>query len=114
MVRGANVEQQRPPQRDREAQRMEERHDAEHRVVRPRMDDLVDRLDIRGDVVVREHHALGHAGRAGGEDDRGHVVAADPVQAEHAIEQEAGHQRRHTARRRACRRACTLSRKSSR
>ena len=52
------------------------------------MDHLVDRLDVRGDVVMREHHALGHAGGAGGEDDRGHVVAADAVQAEHAIEQQ--------------------------
>ena len=58
------------------------------RVPRPRVDHLVDRFDIGGDVVMREHHALGHAGGAGREDDRGHVVAADAVQAQHAIEQE--------------------------
>ena len=46
-------------------------------VVDARMDDLLDRLDVGADVVMREHDALGHAGRAGGEDDRQHVVAAD-------------------------------------
>ena len=105
VVGGADIQEQRPPQRDREAERMKERHDAQHRVARPRMDDLLDRLDIRADVVMREHHALGHAGRAGGEDDRHHIVAADAVQAEHAVEHQRRHQKRIERRQPACRRA---------
>ena len=69
---------------------MEERHDAEHDVVDARMDDLLDRLDVGADVVMREHDGLGHAGRAGGEDDREQIVAADFVEAEDAIEQRGG------------------------
>ena len=61
------------------------------------MNDLLDRFDVRADVVVREHHPFGHAGGAGGEDDGGHVVAAHPIQPEHAIEISAGHQVRHIA-----------------
>ena len=94
MVSGANIEQQRSPQRDRKAQRMEERHDPEHRITRPRMNDLLNRLDIRRDIVVRQHHAFRHAGRTGREDDGRHVIAANFVQPEHAVQDPRRHDKR--------------------
>ena len=65
---------------------MKEWHDAEHRVGGARMHHLVDRLDVSGNIVVREHHSLGHAGRAGRENHRRHIVAPHAVQAQQAIQ----------------------------
>ena len=72
-------------------------------VVAPQVNDLVDGFDVRADVVVGEHDALGLAGGAGGEDHRQLVVAAHAVQAEHAIDERSPASRRPARRRRACR-----------
>ena len=55
VVGAADVEPSSGPQRDRVAERVEERHDAEHHVVAPQVDDLVDGFDVGADVVVGEH-----------------------------------------------------------
>ena len=60
---------------------MEKRQNAQQHVVAAEVNDLVDGADVRADVAMREHHALGLAGRAGGEDDRQQVVAATAVEA---------------------------------
>ena len=47
------------PERDRIAERMEKRQNAQQHVAVAQVDDLVDGLDVRADVVLRQHHALG-------------------------------------------------------
>ena len=76
---------QRHPQGDRVAEAVEERQDAEQPIARPRIDRLDHRLGIGGKVAVRQHHTLGIAGAAAGEDNRCQVIhpvsaqAQDPV-----------------------------------
>ncbi len=71
---GFEAVQQRKPERVGEAEGVKERQDAEHAV------GVIDRIDLRGGVDVRDqvpmrkHHAFGRAGAAAGENDRGKIV----------------------------------------
>ncbi len=62
--------EQRQPHRPGEAERVEERQDADEHVVVQCRKGLRQRVDVGEHVGVREHHALGHARAAAREDDR--------------------------------------------
>src|SRR5579863_4054851 len=53
---------------------MEKGQDAENLVVPVEHEDLRNLLNVRRDVVMREHDALGVSGAAAGKDDGGQVV----------------------------------------
>ena len=74
VIHRARAEQRRQPQRAGEAERVEKRQDAENPVIPIQRKRLANLLNVRDDVVVREHHALGCAGAAARENDRGQVV----------------------------------------
>ncbi len=61
-------------QRAGEAERMEKRQDAQHAIARRQAEHLLHLLDVGTDVVMREHHALGFARAAAGEDHGGEIV----------------------------------------
>ena len=87
----ANGQHCRQPERDREAERMEEGQDAQKDVAFREHEDLPHLLNVGHDVVVREHHAFGFAGAAAGENDGGEVVEGFGISvAERAFEQRAG------------------------
>ncbi len=50
------------------------------------MDNAVDAVQVCADVGVSQHHALGQAGRAGGEHDRRHVVRPDCRETQQAFQ----------------------------
>src|SRR5260370_26305062 len=52
---------------------MEERKDAHDAIIGVQQKDLVQLLDIRGDVVMRKHHAFGLTRRAARKNNRGDV-----------------------------------------
>ena len=64
-------------QRDREAEGMEKRQDAEHAIMVREIQDVTELLKIRENVVMREHHALGFAGAAAGKNHRCQVVQSN-------------------------------------
>ena len=64
------------PDRDREAERVEERQDPQQDLVGQQVDLLLDLMNVAEDVAVREHHPLGIAGRSRGEDHRRRRVQA--------------------------------------
>ncbi len=74
MVRHPHAQHRRQAKRAREAEGMEERQDAHEAVASVQAEDLFELLDVRADVVVAEHHALGIARAAAGEDDRRQIV----------------------------------------
>ena len=83
----------RQPQRDRVAERMEERQDAENAVARLRVDRLHHRFAVGGQVGVRQHHALRIAGRTRREDDGREIVRLVPTEAQdQAFLNEAGNE----------------------
>src|ERR1019366_1296184 len=55
---------------------MKERQNSENLVVPPKHEDLIQLLDIAGNVVVREYDALRVARASAGEDDRRDVIEA--------------------------------------
>ena len=57
-----------------ESEGMKEGQDAENLVAAAEHEDLADLADVRHDVEVREHDALGIAGAAAGKDDRGQLI----------------------------------------
>ncbi len=59
-----------------EAEGMKKGKDPHDAVVGMQKENLAELLDIRGDVIVREHHALWLTGGTAREDDRGQVVEA--------------------------------------
>ena len=74
MIHHARADFRRQAQRDREAERMEKRQDAEQPVVMREIQDVAELLEVREDVVMREHHALRLAGAAAGKNHGGQVV----------------------------------------
>ena len=74
MVDHAHAQRRGQPQRHREAERMKERQHAQQAIVGVEHEHLPHLLDIGGDVVVREHHALGLARAAAGKNNRGEIV----------------------------------------
>ncbi len=58
----------------REAERVKERKNAHDAVVGVEHENLVELLDVRSNIVVREDDALGVAGRAAGKNNRGNVI----------------------------------------
>src|SRR5581483_9147585 len=65
---------------------MKEGKQAEQYVVPLQLDDFVDGLDIRADVLERKHDAFGLAGRAGRENDGQQIVRLDLRQAEESLQ----------------------------
>ncbi len=63
-------------QRPGKTERMKERQNPENLVVASEHEDLIQLLDVGGDVVVREYDALRITGTAAGEDNGGDVVEA--------------------------------------
>ncbi len=61
-------------QSGREAEGMEKRQNPHDAIVRPQKEDLVELLDVRRNVVLRQHHALGLARRPAGENNRCQVI----------------------------------------
>ena len=68
---------------------MEKRQHAEHAIIALKREDLAHLLDVRADVVMREHDALGFAGAATGKNHGGEIVqrifcfVGDDVQESH-------------------------------
>ena len=58
----------------RKAERVKEGQYSHDAIVGVQHKDLVELLDVGGDVVVREDDAFGVAGRAAGKNDRGDIV----------------------------------------
>ena len=52
-----------------------EREQREHKVVAGKREHAPEHLDLGGEIPMREHHALGRAGGARGENDRSEVLA---------------------------------------
>ena len=86
MIHALRIEREHRPKRDRVAEGMEERQNAQQHVVLGQADDFIDGVDVRADVVVREHDALGPARRAGSENHREQIVGLDCRQAEFAFQ----------------------------
>ena len=82
MIHALGIERERGPEDRGESGRMEKRQDAGHHVIGPKLQQVVDALDVRGHVALREHHALRLAGRAGREDHGQQIVVLDLVDAE--------------------------------
>ena len=61
---------------------MKEGQDADHHIVRGKVNDLFDCLDIGTDIGLCEHDPLGATRRPRGENHRQHVIAADGMQIE--------------------------------
>ena len=83
----ARPAEQRPPERDGEAEAVEDRQRAEDRL---EMDCAEDRADLRRvgeDVAMGQHHRLGLARAAAGEEQRGFLAVAVPRQSEPAAQQ---------------------------
>ena len=64
MIRDGAPAHQRQPDCHGEAEGVKERQHADDAVVLVDPEQLCDGFDIGNDVVVREHHAFGHAGAA--------------------------------------------------
>ena len=69
---------------------MEERQDRHQHIVTPQAKDLVERVDVRADIAVREHHSLRSAGCARSEDHGQYVVGLDAGQREPPFQQADG------------------------
>jgi len=71
---------------------VEKRQDADERIGGLQAQPLVERLDVRPDVVMGKHHALRVPGGAGGEDDRHHLVGVNLGQPELPFQDRHGHE----------------------
>ena len=85
------ISTQRQPHRHRIAERMKERQDTQQHVTRMQTQQLVHSIQIRGDVVLRQHHALRLTRGTGSKDHRQRIVRTQPVQ----TQQPAQHSQRH-------------------
>ena len=74
MIGDADAENGGKPERDGEAEGMEEGQDAEEDVAFGEHEGLGHLVNVGHDVVMREHHAFGFAGAAAGENDGGEIV----------------------------------------
>ena len=86
VVDDGRVERERRPERGRVAIRMEEGQHTERHVGRGEMEQIIDRPDVRADVLLGEHDALRIAGRARRENHREHVVGVDRVEPQDLFE----------------------------
>ncbi len=68
---------ERRDERDHRAVDVVDRQDAHHSLVRRHFVPRGDLLGVNEQVAMREHHALGQPGRAGGVDDQGFVIRRD-------------------------------------
>ena len=69
----AQSARQRQHEGSRKSEGVEEGQDAEYPVVAVESEALVELRDVRNDIVVREHDALGIAGAAAGKDHRSEI-----------------------------------------
>ena len=69
MIRRAEADDHRQPQRDGVAEGMKEGEHAEDDVIIPEAEQRIRTVDVRQHVGVRQHHAFRDAGAAAGEDD---------------------------------------------
>src|SRR5690348_13920603 len=74
MIDNADAEDGGEPERDREAERVEKRQDAEEAIGWIEHERLAHLVDVGGDVEMRKHHAFGIAGAATGENHGGQIV----------------------------------------
>ncbi len=94
MVGHAASAHQREPQRAGEPEDMKERQHTHDPLFRGHIENPRQRLDVGENIVVRQHHALGHAGASAGEDHRGEAVRGVLLAAVSPLEQARGRQER--------------------
>ncbi len=86
MVNALGIERQHRPQRGRVAEGVEHRQHAQQGIAGRKWMMPSIPLQVGADVGIGQHHALGQAGRAGGEHDRRHVVRPDRGEAQQAFQ----------------------------
>ena len=94
VVDDRRIEHQRCPERGRVAVGVEEGQHAEGHVGRREVEQLVDRTHVGADVLLAQHHPLGVARRARGEDHREHVVGPQPMEPQQPLQERQRHNRR--------------------
>jgi len=76
VINHADAQHRRQAERARESKRMKERQDTQHAIAATQPKDLLQLFKVRPHVIVAQHHALGIARAAAGEDHGGQVFQA--------------------------------------
>ena len=87
VVDSSRLEGQWHPQRGHVPKRVKERQDSDYKVGFLDLDQLPNGVNIRADVMLAQHHALGITGRSRGENHRDEVIRLNPVEPQPPVQQ---------------------------